>query len=171
MRQTVAILLLLLVGTLPAPASAQPFRELAPGTLVRVTTRDGRRIEGPLTGWRGDSLFLSTTLEQPEWATSLSDIRRLAYEDGRRFHGLDGAMIGAGVGCALGLLLSLPKSDSDYTFSMSDACNIVALFGGGIGGFIGLATQTPRWVEGYTSTAIAPHRGHRPVTFALRVQF
>lgn len=159
---------LLLVCVASQPLSAQPIRNLQPGTLVRITTRTGECIEGPLAELRADTVFLGTTLSQPERTISLVNVRRLAYADGEIGHSLRGALIGAGVGLTVALLAGRGEDADWRMFSSSTGRNVMTVLGAGGGALIGDRLKSPRWVVAWSKIASGrnTHRG----SFALAVR-
>ncbi|MCC7055358.1 MAG: hypothetical protein IT355_18945 [Gemmatimonadaceae bacterium] len=137
---------LLALPCLSPAAGAQRLPIIRPGTLLQFTDRTGTRIVAPLAAISGDTVYLSTTLERTESAVPLTHIARLAYADGTEFHGRKGAAIGAGIGLAVAFILGRTESGEWRLFSTRDGRNTMAILGAGIGGFIGLAHRTPRWV-------------------------
>ena len=152
MNRRLIVTCVALLGCAEAVA-AQRLSSLAPGTLVRITTTDGERVVGPLALVRGDTILLSTTPSDTARVIALSRIRAVAYQDGKDFHGRRGALIGAVIGATLGLVTSLADTKSDYRVTPRQAATILGVLGTGIGGFIGLASGTPHWVDACSDVA------------------
>ena len=148
--------------------SAQPIRKLKPGTLVRITTLTGERIEGPLAELRADTVFLGTTLSQPERAVSLVNARQFAYADGEVGHSLRGALIGAGVGLTVALLAGRGEDADWRVFSSSAGRNVMTVLGAGGGALIGNRLKSPRWVVAWSK--IGRRRDANAASFALAVR-
>jgi hypothetical protein len=165
-RTRTLVVAFLAVTGVSQPGHAQILPALPPGTQVQVTTRTGERVIGPLAEVRIDSLYLSTTYRRPERAMAMSDIRRIAYQDGKVFHGRIGALIGIGAGLVTAQLAGRTVG----AFRTQDGRNIMMLLGAGVGGFIGLAYGSPRWVVACGDVAQRP-TGQGMPTLALRMRF
>jgi hypothetical protein len=150
--RSLLILLLAFTGGSPRVEAQARIPMVPPGALVQVTMSTGGRVIAPLAELRRDSLFLSTTKDSPERAIAMSGIRRIAYQDGKVFHGRTGALVGIGVGLGTALLAGRTLG----AFRTQDGRNIMMLLGAGIGGFTGLACGSPRWVVAYGEVAQRP---------------
>ena len=155
----------------PVLLHAQRLPKLEPGTMIRGTTSAGDRFEGPLAEIRGDTLHLATTPEHAERAIALAGVRKLAYGDGTRTYGLEGAAIGAGIGIVIAVLAGRGEDGDWRVFSSQAGRNVMMLLGGGIGGAMGRGTSSPRWVE--TMPPLSQHRmvARSPTLVVMRLRF
>jgi hypothetical protein len=104
MHRTLALLAAASVaGTSPLASQKLPATSIQPGARVRVTGgMPARRYVGSLVAVDGDSLRLAGKRGEVE-ALPLRSVIRLEQSAGRRPNYTKGALIGGGVGLALGL--------------------------------------------------------------------
>jgi hypothetical protein len=128
---------------------------IAPGSRVRVMAPT---LVTPLVAnfleQRGDSLvFIEDGRGRGLWSFSISQIQQLeiaAGEAGRNKRPIaKGAVIGAGVGLALGVLFASVAEPSDSTreYSMLLTGAAGAAAGAGIGAYVGSRVKTEKWVN------------------------
>ena len=146
MRPTFVVVLLNVC--LATPAASQPTTTLAPGTRVRVTTRDSTLVEqdgfevhsrdgvGTLVALKGDSLILASGTARTTW--HMPSVTRLEVYRGRESAWPVGALVGAAVaGVGSLILLSTSRSSSEYEvpeiFVVLVGAAGGALLGAGIG--------------------------------------
>ena len=150
-------LLLLLPGPRGHAQGASSRPDLLPGARIRVTTSaPSRRVTGTLIDVGGDSLRLAVG-KRDTVGVPHSAVTRLEESRGRRANYTKGALIGGGVGLALGLgggLLadfgqSLGCESTSCTSNLGEALAIGGLAGAGVGAGVGalLAGAFPkeRW--------------------------
>lgn len=134
----------------PHQLQAQRLADLQPGTLVRLTTRAGAQLEGPLAEVRADSVHLSSTERRAAIALPLSSLNGYEYADGKESgHGMRGAIIGTAIGMSAALLLTgrgNGGSDGSMFLSRGFVSTTVVLLGAGIGFAIGESDAPPHWV-------------------------
>jgi hypothetical protein len=132
------------------PLVGQRLADLDPGTLVRLSTRSGAILIGPLAEVRADTVRLSTTAKSPEVMVLLRDVQGYEYADGTEpGHGLLGAMIGGAVGVTLALLLSASDdgaADGSMFLSGGFVRGSVVVLGSVIGAAVGSSDAAPHWV-------------------------
>jgi hypothetical protein len=76
--------------------------ELKPGSRVAITLKDGRRVEGRMSGWSAGNLQMKS--RKGIRTISMQDVRRVyAYNKISRWRGaLIGTLVGFGIGFAVG---------------------------------------------------------------------
>ena len=139
--------------------------------MVRGTTRAGERFEGPLAEVRGDTLHLATTPQQPERAVAMAGVRTLAYENGTRTYGLQGAAIGAGIGIVIAVLAGRGEDADFRVFSSQPGRNVMMLLGAGIGGAMGRGTSSSRWVDAMPPVSQRRMLARSPTLVVMRMRF
>ncbi len=140
----------------PDTGQAQRLSQLAPGTLVKITTHQGATIIGPLAEVRADTVVVSSTVQQPGTSIPLAGIATASYADGTESGSAKrGALIGAGLGFALALLIGRDETDEWRLFSSTPVRVVMTALGGIIGLRLGAADASPHWVD----TAIAAAGG------------
>lgn len=150
-------LLLLLPGPRGHAQEMSSRPDLLPGARIRVTTSaPSRRLTGTLLGVEGDSLRLAVG-KRDTVGVPLSAVTRLEESRGRRANYTKGALIGGGIGLALGLGVGLLADfgrtlgceSSSCTSNLGEALAIGGLAGAGVGAGVGalLAGAFPkdRW--------------------------
>ena len=168
-------LLLLLPGPRGHAQGTSSRPDLLPGARIRVTTSaPERRVTGTLIGVEGDSLRLAVG-KRDTVGVPVSAVTRLEESRGRRANYTKGAVIGGGVGLALGLgvgLLadfgrSLGCESPSCTSNLGEALAIGGLAGAGVGAGVGalLAGAFPK--ERWQPAA----RPGRSVGLGLRLRF
>ncbi len=128
------------------PAAAQRIADIAPGTLVRLSMRQGAPLSGPLAEVRIDSVQLSTTVRQAARSIPLTSIATYQYADGEHSHAGTGALIGGALGLALCFSINRDQNDWVRCNTMSARAGLVALFAFP-GVLIGNGIRTPRWIS------------------------
>lgn len=106
-------------------------------------------MTGTLLESRADSFWVRTA-ESYRLGLSRFEVRRIEVRDGRRHNAGIGAMVGMGVGVALGALVAIARNDETEVPRELLAMLIIGhmgLAGAGAGAFIGLVAQEDRWVE------------------------
>ncbi len=130
----------------PTDGIAQRLTQLRPGTLVRITTNVGTTIVGPLAEVRADTVFLSSTPQQPGSAVSLANVVRSAYADGTEPRSARrAALIGAGLGLAVGFLAGRGETNEFRIFSTTRFRVGMSALGAFIGFKVGSTDASPRW--------------------------
>lgn len=143
-----ALLLCLSGGTVEA-------QTVTPGERVRATTGEANyRITGTLEEWRRDTLYVISdggsegTVARP---LALGSLSRLEVSEGHRSNAGKGALIGGGIGLALGgafSLIAAPRVDTEVpTSDYLLLTGIAAAGGAGIGALIGSFSKSERWRE------------------------
>jgi hypothetical protein len=136
------------------------------GQRVRVTTDSGAWV-GTLV--QHDST--SITLHGPGLSDSaavtlpLDRVRQLEISVGRQSNAGKGALIGFGVGAATGLALGIGCASSDSFFQCNgsqvvESTVVFGFIGAGVGGLVGLASSSERWVKVTAEpvhVSLAPH--------------
>lgn len=151
---------------LPQLASGQRLSQLAPGTFVRITTRDRVVLIGPLAEVRADSVVLSSYDAKPGVTLPVSGIERYEYADGKESgHGLLGALVGGGIGAGL-MRLGRRKDDNlDGCMALCIPAQVLVVIGAGIGYAIGNADAPAHWVLPTSDRSALP----RPVLGPSRI--
>lgn len=146
-RVTMAILMLFAVAS---AATAQRLSQLEPGTLVRIVTRSGDQVIGPLAEVRADTVFLSSTVQRKEAALPLMNIQGYEYADGTEAgHGALGAMIGGTIAASLAMLIGgggEQNTDGSMFLSGGFVKGAVVVIGTVLGFAAGSANDKPHWV-------------------------
>jgi opacity protein-like surface antigen len=128
-------------------AVAAALARVPPGTTVRIQTRAGTVIEGPLR-LAGDSIRLEGAGDRR--AVALGDVRSAWYQQRTtRTGAITGALVGAGAGGAFMGLFALVVSGSSGEKATLIGVGVLggAAAGGLLGGVVGAAV--PRWVLAY----------------------
>lgn len=148
-----------LLPVVPGHAQATPSRaDLVPGSRIRVTTRAPSRMTGTLIDIGGDSLRLVVG-KRDTVGVPLSAVTRLEESRGRRANYTKGALIGGGMGLALGLgvgaladglrNLGCESATCDNPSHLGGALAIGGLAGAGVGAGVGALLagvfQKERW--------------------------
>jgi hypothetical protein len=135
-----AFTILWLLLAAPVEAQALPAEpDLTPGSRIRVTTvAPKRRLTGTLVGVAGDSLRLAVG-SRDTVGVSLPLVTRLEQSGGSRANYAKGALIGGGVGLALGLGLGALADAARNLGCESPTCDRPGNLGGSlaIGGLAG----------------------------------
>ncbi len=160
------------LGLFSNVAVAQRLSELAPGTLIRLSTRAGARIVGPLAEVRADTVFVSTTVQHPAAAVPLASVVESAFADGfdRRSVGR-AAWIGAGIGAALAYLAGRGETDDFRLFSSTQFRLGVTGLGALIGFKIGVADASPHWVAATVAGGRLVPRSVGPPSVGIGLRF
>jgi hypothetical protein len=130
-------------------AGAQRLSQVAPGTVVQLTTQDGATVTGVFGAVSRDSVFLSTTLAHPGATFPLASVRRASYAAGdRASYAGRGALLGAGIGVGLAKLAGRGEEPgSEYRFfSVSSGRTTMLVLGSLLGLVVGSHYGPPRWV-------------------------
>jgi hypothetical protein len=134
----------------PFSLGAQRISQLEPGTLLRIATRSGAQIIGPLAEVRADTVFLSSTVHSKEAAVPMMSVERYEYADGTEpGHGALGAIIGGAVGASLAMLMGGGgDGDSDGGMFLSGGFlrGTVVVLGTVLGYAAGSSNSAPHWV-------------------------
>jgi hypothetical protein len=139
---------------MPSDGVAQRLTQLRPGTLVRITTSVGTTIVGPLAEVRADTVFLSSTLQQPGAAVPLANVVRSAYADGTEPRSARrAAFIGAGLGLAVGFLAGRGETNEFRIFSTTRVRVGMSALGAFIGFKVGSTDASPRWRDAPVASA------------------
>ncbi len=127
-------------------AAAQRIADVAPGTLVRLSMRQGAAISGPLAEVRTDSILLSSTVRQAARAIPLTSVRSYQFAEGERSHAGAGALIGGMLGLAVCVAIDRDKDEwaSCNTASARTSMFLALAFPGIL---IGNGIKTTRWVS------------------------
>jgi hypothetical protein len=96
----------------------------------------------------------------------LDRVRQLEISVGHQSNAGKGARIGLGVGAVTGLALGFGCASSDTLFQCSggevvESTVVFGLIGAGVGGLVGLASSSERWVKVApvpVHVSLAPHR-------------
>jgi protein involved in polysaccharide export with SLBB domain len=137
---------------------AQQDLPVSPGDRVRVSVPDERAV-GIVTSIRADSLVLNVESREAPLALAFASLTKLEVSRGQKAQTGQGALIGMGVGAAVGAILAVSIcSDGNCTESTSSddqsglalaaavvlGVGAVAL-GAGIGALIGSNSKIERW--------------------------
>ncbi len=172
---------LTLLLVLPGPrghaqgTSSRP--DLLPGARIRVTTSaPARRVTGTLIDVGGDSLRLAVG-KRDTVGVPLSAVTRLEESRGRRANYTKGALIGGGVGLALGLglgalvdaarNLGCESPSCDQPGNLGGSLAIGGLAGAGVGAGVGALMAGAFRKERWQPVA----RPGRSVGLGLRLRF
>lgn len=125
---------------------------LTAGTRLRIASPRGRRVEGTLTEWRGDTVLLAAAKRAPR-AVAIGPDSRIAVSAGRHGQALPGFLIGFALGAAGG---GAGASTACGNFmggggDCGGATGLGVLAGGlvlgGVGAGVGSAIHSERWIE------------------------
>jgi hypothetical protein len=102
-------------------------------------------------------------------------VQRLEISLGRESNAGRGALIGLGVGAVTGLAVGIGCASSDTLFQCSggevvESTVVFGLLGAGVGGLVGLASSSERWVKVAAvpvHVSLAPHRLGLSVSLTL----
>ncbi|HSB54604.1 MAG TPA: hypothetical protein VLD58_09620 [Gemmatimonadales bacterium] len=148
-----------LLPALPGHAQATPSSsDLVPGSRIRVSTGVPSRMTGTLVDIGGDSLRLVVG-KRDTLGVPLSAVTRLEESRGRRANYTKGALIGGGIGLALGLgvgaladglrNIGCESPSCDNPSQLGGALAIGGLAGAGVGAGVGALLagvfQRERW--------------------------
>ena len=163
----------LLCGSLAGPAAGEEALKVGDHVRVTAPTFSPRRIEGIVARIDARTLTIVSTADTASRELPRSDIATIEVARGTRSRWRTGALIGAGWGLGLGLLLSNPPS-SATGFSVDGgalAAGVVA--GAAMGGLIGALLKTDRWIAvpaGAVALRIQP-TPERGMSVAMTVAF
>jgi hypothetical protein len=157
------------------PLDGQRLSELAPGTLVRIATRTGTMLIGPIAEVRGDSVHLSSTLKNPEAILSLNQVQGYEYADGTEpGHGWLGAFIGGALAMSAVLLVG-GHGDSGGDGSMFLGGGFLrgagVVLGAGLGFAIGASDPAPHWVLPLRPASARGRRPANPSAVSVSLRF
>jgi hypothetical protein len=172
----VAVVILLLSPLHILDLEAQGPWSSGVGHRVRVTTDSG--------AWIGTLVHQDTsglTLHGPGLSDSSAvtvpagRVQRLEISLGRESNAGRGALIGLGVGAVTGLAVGIGCASSDTLFQCSggevvESTVVFGLLGAGVGGLVGLASSSERWVKVAAvpvHVSLAPHRLGLSVSLTL----
>jgi len=133
------------------PAAIGPMG-LTAGARLRIASPRGRRVEGTLTEWRGDTVFLAGAKGAPR-AVVMGPDTRIAVSAGRHGEAAPGFLIGfalgaagggAGAGTACGNFMGGGGDCSGATALGVLAGGVVL---GGVGAAIGSGIHSETWIE------------------------
>ena len=165
---------MLVFGSLAGSAAAAE-EPLKIGDRVRVTAPkfSPGRIDGIVVRIDEQTLTIVSATEEARHELPRSSIATIEVARGTRSRWKGGALVGAGWGVGLGLLLSNPPS-SATEFSVDGgalAAGIAA--GAAMGALVGAMRKTDRWITvppGAIALSIQPARG-QGVNLAMTVSF
>lgn len=172
-----AVLLALLHPTLARADESLTLTNLSLGENIRLRLSSGGKIQGALDSVGPDGIVVRPRdLAKPPLRLTPQEMTRLEVARGRRSHWRGGALVGFVPGA---LLLTAFAEAMDECYRDCDHTNTVkaALVGGAItgtvGGLIGLAIKTDRWVPVATTRpgvklSLSPIKGGFRAKLSLR---
>jgi hypothetical protein len=133
------------------PAVQDLGRIIAMNAKVRATTKTSKEtLEAIFLEQRGDSLMVRPLMDDHVVALSITDVSRLEVSSEKRGNGMKGGVIGF---ATLGLLGAVAgAADASEGDEVAGALAGAIFFGGLgflLGGLVGHAHKTDRWVEVY----------------------
>ena len=158
MRAAISLLPLIGISLLaPLRLTAQVASPLVPvDSRVRVTQYDppGLEFVGTVTQWRVDTLTGAAESGAP-FSTPLSNVARLEVSAGTKGHARTGALIGGGIGAALGLVAVIAVATDDVpgewfeptTGETAVGAVLLTATGAGLGALIGALNRSEDWQD------------------------
>lgn len=170
MALALAFLLLLPPDSAVAQDGSVTGDSVTAGSKVRVTVEDDGRTTGRLRFLREGNLGLVVGGDSVVREIPVASIERLEVAVGQRSGIAGRALIGAGVGLALGVVLC-SDDPNGFIFQKVECYVALPLIGGGLGVLGGALDSTERWkrvpVEGLHLTLGTPPRGGVGLQLAL----
>jgi hypothetical protein len=158
MRTAVCLLPLIGIGLIAPPRlAAQVESPLVPvDSRVRVTRYEpsGLELVGTVTAWRADTLTVAAESGAP-FSTPLSNLARLEVSNGTKGHAGTGALIGGGIGAALGLVAVIAVATDDdpgewfepTTGEAAVGAVLLTASGAALGALIGALIRSEDWQD------------------------
>lgn len=161
------------LGAVAASAEAADEHAVTTGDRVRVMAPSAspKRIEGTLVSVDRDSLTVFD--DGRRVVVTRSQIAKLEVARGKKSRAGTGALVGAGWGVGLGVLLSNPPSSGQRLEVNGSAVTAGVVAGATLGALVGVVLRTDRWTTAPAdklTLSIGPVPG-RGVALAMRFSF
>lgn len=151
-RLSLGFVALLLLVTLGVPHPAVAAEEMSGARIrLRLDGSDSPWQHGTLLRTNSDSLWYFRTGEGDTLAVERSNVSRLQAFDGRRSRAETGAMVGLGVGVAVGAVYGLTNmGEGNGSYSAGELFLSVGFFGASgllLGALCGSLMREDKWVD------------------------